>query len=58
MANLNVALLRDNWTATLFVNNLTDEDEAVDIIHDDQEQLSGLYVKPITYGLRLKYSFM
>ncbi len=55
--SLNVALLTEHWTTTFFVNNLTNEHKTVDYLHDEQEQESALYLKPITYGLRLKYNF-
>lgn len=57
VSNFNVSLSNDSWRATLFVNNLFNGDDFVDIIHDDQDQLSGVALKPRTAGVRLKYSF-
>jgi iron complex outermembrane recepter protein len=57
VANMNAGVKTDHWSVTLFVNNLFDSDEAVDIIDDDQEALQSILMRPRTFGLRLNYNY-
>lgn len=55
VANLNFGIKTENWHVSLFVRNLFDEDEAIDILDDDQEQKAALILRPRTIGLKIKY---
>jgi len=55
VTNLNFGVKTNNWHVSLFVRNLFDEDEAIDILDADQEQKAALILRPRTIGLRVKY---
>ncbi len=56
MANITAGLSSDNWSAVIYVNNLTDEraEMARNFVFDVQ---SVTYVQPRTVGVRLNFDF-
>ena len=57
VANLNVGVISENWKAVLYVNNMFNSDDAVDIAHSDQEAYAIRILRPRTIGLRLSYTY-
>jgi len=57
VANLNVGVVNENWKAVIYVNNVFDNDDAVDIAHSDQEAFAIRILRPRTIGLRVSYSY-
>ena len=55
IVNFTLGLNTEHWDISLFVRNLLDEDEAVDIIENEQEQRASIILRPRSIGLRLAY---
>jgi len=60
LANLRVGIRSENWTATLFVNNLFNKEALLDTQPQINLQSAAFtrYIvnQPITYGLDVSYS--
>ena len=57
VANVNVGVISENWKATVYVNNVFNSDDAVDIAHSDQEAFAIQILRPRTFGIRMSYTY-
>jgi len=57
VANVNLGVISENWKATVYVNNVFNNDDAVDIAHSDQEAYAIRILRPRTFGIRMSYSY-
>jgi outer membrane receptor protein involved in Fe transport len=52
-----MGLLNDNWSVTVFVNNLLDEQNAITSFTDAVGWFGESAERPRSYGLRVRYDF-
>jgi outer membrane receptor protein involved in Fe transport len=60
--NLSTGIEKDNWSLTLYANNVTDEDGRIDILDPGYPSPSGVdynqvWVRPLTVGIRWSQHF-